>query len=145
MQSRHATNKIDNKATTRKNIAPNKNVVIRRDAGQPKNISIYLDAGRKEQSHPKIVAFDGFAPGLASDTDVDRLEIKFACQPRANSGARCASVDQSENAYHTGALKGHRRDADCDRWPVFDKVIDLLGNSDLGPAGFFVICHRDSS
>jgi hypothetical protein len=74
----------------------------------------------------------------------DWFEVEFSGQPRAYGGAASARVDLCQGR-SPSCPEGNGRDADFNGWPVLNEVINRLSVSNLGPAGFFVICHRDFS
>ena len=142
MKTHQSSRKINSKPTIRQHVTSDQNIVWR---VQEETHHIHLNIGRgKEQPDPVLVDLDGLTSGIANLPFTDWIEAEFADQFRAEPGLSGARVDLSEYSHHPRSFEGNGRDANFDRWPIFEKFVDLLSNSDLGPRGFFIICHRDS-
>src|SRR5688572_4495979 len=96
-----------------------------------------------EKYDRKVGNEEFFSPGFVDFAAGDRLDVKNACEPRADACAPGSRVDLSEDRYGPRSLRERERgDCSFDGGPVFEKLLDRLFNTDLGPAGFFIVCHR---
>ena len=143
MEHGQSTRKVHLNPAIRKNIPPNKNVVWRVQGGQTHNVCLDF-SGWKKQRDPEVRCDDGVAPSLVHDPSIDWVEAESVAQARAHSRTRGARVDLSADHNLSRTVIRSGRDANLDRWPELEKIIDRLSNCDLGPGGFFVICHRDT-
>jgi hypothetical protein len=78
-----------------------------------------------------------------SRTEPDRFSVKNAGQSRAYCSAGGSGIDQGNDSHAFRPVNGEGHDANFDRGPILDEIIDRLSKSNLGPTGFFVICHSD--
>jgi hypothetical protein len=140
-----AVGEIDREFAIRKNIASDKHIMWRVQGGHSHDIQI--DVGRwQEQSDVEIRGFDRRQASLIKSAKINRLEAEFFGKAFTDACAARPGVDLGENPRsHRTLNKGRGGNFDGEGWPILEKVIDRLSVSDLGPAGFFIICHRDDS
>ncbi len=143
MERCQSTRKIHDESAIRKNVPPNKNIVWRVQGGQTHDIRLDI-GGRQNEPDSEVGSDDGGAAGFMDFPTVDWFETELAGEPRTHSRSSSARIDLSKDRHQARSLERNGGDSNLDRWPILDKLIDRLGNSDLGPGGFFVICHRDS-
>ncbi|MGB3830894.1 MAG: hypothetical protein WA975_03410 [Mesorhizobium sp.] len=133
-----------------KDISPNEKIVGLGEGRQTGDMTTdthgaQLARWRITKSHDDIdlmkIDGDPFSAGLDYIAGTMSPELKTSDHVGADAAHGGASVDLSENAHSVG-LRGNIANGGSDRRPVLDQVIDTLSKADLGPDGFFVICHR---
>jgi len=143
MEHDQSAREIHLNPTIRKNIPPYKNVVWRVKGGEFHHLKIKLN-GCEVESDVEAGDDDRLEAGYVGGGFPNFVKSKFFSESGPQTRANSAGVDLGEDHNLSRTVKRRGRDADLDRWPELENLIDRLSNCDLGPAGFFVICHRDS-
>jgi len=140
MKPDHSATKVHHKAATRKNIPANKNIVWRVEGGKSYDLQVEFSAGEVE-SNLKCRRDDRVSPRVVQFAVVNSDKPKSFSQSSADARSRRAGVNLGTGARHLSANERIGGDANLERRPVLNQVVDVLAKVDLDPNGFFVICH----
>ncbi len=141
MKRRGAVSEIDDEAATSKDIATDKNVVWRIKGGESYDLSLDV-AGWQRDSNTEEGSDDWWQPGLVSFGVPNIFKFQMQGQRFTDGCNSRSGVDLRQGFDAWPPVDG--ADQNIDAGAVLDNVIDRLAKCDLGPSGFFVICHRDS-
>lgn len=120
-------------------VSANKNIVWRIKGGEAHDVSLDISKWQRDLD-AEIRRLKFFEARLMHAAPGNRFKRELEREWCADARTGGPSVDLSEDLI-TGTALGRAND-NSNGWPMLDKLIDRLANSDLGPKGFFVICHR---
>jgi transcriptional regulator with XRE-family HTH domain len=109
------------------------------EAGEPETGEIYVSAKSwKGDADAEDKAEDWLATCFDNLSSAERRDSESLGKPEADSGAGRTGIDEGKPP--EGITAG--RDIDLERRSMLPQIIDLLTDRDLGPGGFFIVCHR---
>lgn len=135
-----AARKVDGKAAAGENIPADDGVVWFAQGRQPSDFQLGVKRGHS-QPDPVDRGDDWFASCFVDGPVIDWRQSKPLRDLGADTGAMRTGINKREGRDGCGAVNG-RTNADLHAGAVLTQVVGRLAEIDLGPTGFFVICHR---
>ncbi|WP_145718462.1 hypothetical protein [Mesorhizobium tianshanense] len=142
MKLRQTGRKVDSDTKAREQVTADKNVVRISERRQRGDIKFHVHRGGVQSDSEDIGGY-WLSPSLMDLSNVDWLESKPLGNAGANSTTGSAGVDLSQDT-KLGALEIGTANLNADCRTVLEQTVDRLLKAELGPNGFFVICHRDA-
>lgn len=145
MKPRSSGRKIDAQPRSPQNVATDNDIVWFPKEWQSNDFRFKLQSA-EAQTDAVEGDDDWFASCLSEESVVAvRSQGKPPRYLGTDTGAMRSRVDLCQHDNRVGLDKRNGSNANLESWSVLSKVIDGLAKADLGPAGFFVVCHRDRS
>jgi hypothetical protein len=141
MKRRGAIGEINSQSATREEVAPDKNVVWRIKGAETHNLSLDIAAWQRDADAEEWRRNRG-KPRVVSFSPPSWQKIKSGGQRFADACSGRAGIDLREGFDSWPSIDC--ADGDLNGRAMLDDVIDRLADSELGPNGFFIVCHRDS-
>jgi len=135
-----AGREINREAAAGKEITADKNIVWRIKGNETHDISLDITRWQRN-SDPEIGCMDGGKARLVNFSPPNWLKVERRGQGFTDTGAGGPGVNLSESVDIWAA--DNVADNNLDRRPIFENIIDRLAKFDLGPNGFFIVCHSD--
>jgi hypothetical protein len=142
MQHRGSVGKVDNKAGFRENIPADEDIMGLCERRKSNDIKFYIHTW-EEKADFEVVGGNWFPASLVDHAGVDWFQSQPRCESGANPRTSRAGVNKRQDVEQAFGAAGFS-DPNGSARAMADQVLDRLLKADLGPDGFFVICHRDS-
>ena len=137
----HARREVDGELPEREYVPTYEQFMRWRQTGKLDDLEREPAARLKHQPYLIEGSVEDIAAWLADASPADRSEIEPDRQIARDGRAERTGVELS-GASDRSAPGRQTRDADAESGTVLAEVIGRLAGLDLGPSGFFVICHR---